>query len=221
MHYYIRNDRTLSKDDVCGLVSQIKQDGKNIDAVSTLYSEYVGEIRRFFQNRVPHTYDVNDLTSETFTIMLSNIRKLQRDECFHSWLFGIALNLLRKYYKKKRLEMNDLVEVNDENQSALPYEIASAGLLPDVMLDKKHLQDYLEQLINGLKKEQRTALYLRYYKEMQLKEIASLMHKSEEAVKSLLFRSQRTLFKLIMKKYRSNMRKSIYYRMEMLTVFAD
>jgi RNA polymerase sigma-70 factor (ECF subfamily) len=211
----------FSHDDVSNLVMRIKGEEKDEKAVEFLYMLFVDDIYRFFRNRVPYLSDVNDLTSETFVIMLKNINKLEKNECFHSWLFGIALNLLRKYYKKKKREIDDLIYEGSAEFQNILSEIPAPHHLPDNSIDKKYLRLYLGQMMNKMKKDQQLALHLRFYEGLKVKEIANKMRKSEEAVKSLLFRSQKALYKLLLKKFRSNRKDAMLHQMEVLSISSE
>lgn len=207
--------------DIAKLVLEIKKDRNNEHAMTALYQLFVNEIYRFFRNRVHSIFDVHDLTSETFVIMLKNIDKLERDHSFHSWLFGIALNLLRKYYKRKKRELEDMLDEGSADFQVYVSEAPATSLLPDTAVDQKYLRIYLSDIMSKMKKEQQLVLHLRFYEEMKVKEIAERMGKSEEAIKSLLFRSQRRLYKLLQKKFRTKVKNPFQPYSELLKSFAD
>lgn len=214
-------ERSYTIDEISSLVAAVKADRNDLEAVTALYQSFVNEIYRFFRNRVHSISDVHDLTSETFVIMLKNIEKLEQNRSFHSWLFGIALNLLRKYYKRKKREIEEVVDEGSLDFQRYLAQMPTPAPLPDMIVDRKHLRIYLGEVMSKMKKEQQMVLYLRFYEEMRVREIAERMEKSEEAIKSLLFRSQKRLHKLLLKRFRRGTRTPAEHYAEILRSFAD
>ncbi|RMD98672.1 MAG: sigma-70 family RNA polymerase sigma factor [Deltaproteobacteria bacterium] len=213
--------RTYTIEEIATLVAAIKENRQDLEAVTALYQSFVHEIYRFFRNRVHSVADVHDLTSETFVIMLRNIDKLEQNQSFHSWLFGIALNLLRKYYKRKKREIEEICNEGNSDFQRYLAQTTTPPPMPDIVVDRKHLRIYIGELMSKMKQEQQMVLYLRFYEEMRIREIAEIMQKSEEAIKSLLFRSQKKLHKLLLKKFRTGLRNPAEHYAEILRSFAD
>jgi len=70
--------------------------------------------------RLNNWNDAQDLTQETFIRAFRNITKLKQADKFKPWIFSIAINLIKDFYRKKKLlsffgratDLESLVEYN-------------------------------------------------------------------------------------------------------------
>ncbi len=87
-------------------------DGDNV-AGQTLVRRHVGILTRFFRNKVSDPEDAAELTSETLLACTKNKQNIEPTS-FRSYLFGVAMNVLRHHYRKKvkrRRELDDFEEI--------------------------------------------------------------------------------------------------------------
>jgi RNA polymerase sigma-70 factor, ECF subfamily len=63
-----------------------------------LFDRYFTAISRFFANKT--SADQDDLVQETFAACMAGRERLRDPERFRSYLFGVAYNTLRAYYRK-------------------------------------------------------------------------------------------------------------------------
>lgn len=100
-------------------------------AATVLVQRYASLIQRFFRNKVSDKQDASELVSETMLACVSALDRASETASFRSFLFGIALNVLRKYirrkYKRKR-EIDDFdVVCVDEGPETPSNLIARQG----------------------------------------------------------------------------------------------
>lgn len=92
-------------------------------AATVLVQRYASLLQRFFRNKVRDKQDVSELVSETMLGCAGALARASGDASFRSFLFGVALNVLRKYirrqYKRKR-ELDDFDEVCVDESSDTP-----------------------------------------------------------------------------------------------------
>ena len=67
-----------------------------------LVERHFDAMYRFFANKV--SADVEDLIQETFTACVEGKERFRGDSSFRSYLFGVARNVLRRYYRDKRYQ---------------------------------------------------------------------------------------------------------------------
>ena len=72
-------------------------------------------------------------------------------------------------------------------------ELAVADSSPQKDLERKRLQQEIDQALGSLSPQQKSVFVLRHYKDMKLREIADVLQLSEGTVKSVLFRAIRKL----------------------------
>ncbi len=161
----------------------IKKSKRNSRYFEAIYDQYFNRIYRFTFKKVANEILAEEFTSETFYKALLKIRSYDEDRLtFSAWLFKIALNEIRMYFRKNQrsqyvISIDDLLrELIDE----------PGGITPS---DKTHL----EHALSTLPEQDLSILELRFYENMPYKDIADLCELSEGAVK---MRVKRTINKL-------------------------
>ncbi len=162
------------------LIIKTRRDSQFFEAI---YDQYFNRIYRFTYKKVANEILAEEFTSETFYKALLKISSYDEERLsFSSWLFKIALNEIRMYFRKNQqtqyvISLDDLLrELIDE----------PGGVTPS---DKAHL----EQALAALPEKDLSILEMRYYENMPFKDIAELFELSEGAVK---MRVKRTIKKL-------------------------
>ncbi len=118
-----------------------------------------------------------DLTQETFLRALRSIQQYQTSRPFKPWLYAIAVNVARDHFK--RAETRRAVTLTDDELLALPDPI---DLEETIEVDGPRLAS----AISALPVQQREAIILRYYQDLSLAEMASVLSIPIGTVKSRL-----------------------------------
>lgn len=118
-----------------------------------------------------------DLTQETFLRALRSIQQYQTSRPFKPWLYAIAVNVARDHFK--RAETRRAVTLIDDELLALPDPI---DLEETTAIDGPRLA----AAITALPVQQREAIILRYYQDLSLAEVASVLSIPIGTVKSRL-----------------------------------
>lgn len=165
----------------------------NKESFIQFYNQYIGDIYRFVYFRVNSQELAQDLSSESFlrlwqvisgnagfgAALSSSAKSVQNPRAL---LYQIARNLIADFYRGQ--SKMDVVLA-----SSLPEFIQ----LPDGdnLIEKISNQSEVDQIMLAVKKirpEQQEAVLLRYVNEMEIKEIAQILGKSEGAVRVLIHR---------------------------------
>ncbi len=118
-----------------------------------------------------------DLTQEAFLRVLRSIQQYQTARPFKPWLYAIAVNVARDHFK--RAETRHAVTLTDDELLALPDPI---DLEETIVVDGPRLAS----AISALPGQQREAIILRYYQDLSLAEMASVLSIPIGTVKSRL-----------------------------------
>lgn len=146
------------------------QSGDN-DAMNSLISGYYQSIFAFFYKNTGNYHQSKDLTQEVFIKMVAGISKYRPKTPFKNWLFTIASNHLKNYYRTLS-RRPECVEITDEYITTT-NDIADVGVENDIKVALNHLPP-----------EQREAVILRYYNEFSIKEISRITGAMETTVKA-------------------------------------
>jgi len=128
-----------------------------------------------------------DIVQETILEMLRIFEKLRRRERFWPWLYGIAFNKVRNHYGKRwRQKTRSFSETGYEPQVAGGGDALAEAVTAE-------LRQVVLQCIGELEPRHRAVLSMRCYDQMSYVEIASLMNRSEIAVRALFYRAKKAL----------------------------
>jgi len=150
------------------------------DALEELYLLHFDRIYSYLHVTVGNRHDAEDLTTQTFLKMLEAIGRFRFGTApFSAWLFRIAHNLAMDHFRAtRRVQLQDEVpEDGDAEPSAEVEAFQSIGR--GSMLD----------LIEELSPEQKQVLTLKFVFDFSNAEAATVLGKTEGAVKSLQHRA--------------------------------
>ena len=136
-----------------------------------------------------------DLLQETFIEIYQTIGNLKEPAAFLKWSRQIAYHRCTAYDRKTK---DKTVDENEDGQSVLDtIEEDRTEFIPDAALDQEDLKQTIHAMIAELPMEQRSALMLRYFDEISVKEIAEIQGVSEGTVKSRLNYARKSLQKSV------------------------
>ena len=155
------------------------------DASSKLFSTFQSDIYYFILKTVNNDRELaEDLTQDTFVEILETIDKLQEPAAFVTWSKQIAYHKCTAYFRKRK-EL--LVDEDEDGYSVFDtIEEEDIDFIPDAALDQQDLKQTIINMINDLPEEQKSAILLRYFNEISVKEIAEIQGVTEGTVKSRL-----------------------------------
>jgi RNA polymerase sigma-70 factor (ECF subfamily) len=158
-------------------------------ALEELYLIHFDRIYSYLHVSVGNRHDAEDLTTQTFLRMLESIGKFRWQSApFSAWLFRIAHNLAMDHFRaRRRIQPEEEVPepVGDLEPSAEAAAMQSIGR-----------QSMLE-LIENLSPEQQQVLTLKFVFNFPNADVATILGKTEGAVKSLQHRALASLQKQI------------------------
>src|SRR6266508_1427773 len=161
--------------------------GGDRDALEELYLIHFDRIYGYLHMTVGNRHDAEDLTTQTFLKMLESIGRFQlRSAPFSAWLFRIAHNLAMDHFRaSRRIQLEEDVPepVGDAEVSAEVEAFQAIGRAG--MLD----------LIEELSPEQKQVLTLKFVFDFSNVDVATILGKTEGAVKSLQHRALVALHK--------------------------
>jgi RNA polymerase sigma-70 factor, ECF subfamily len=162
--------------------------GGDRSALEELYLIHFDRIYSYLHVSVGNRHDAEDLTTQTFLKMLEKIDTFRwRSAPFSAWLFRIAHNLAMDHFRAaRRWQPEEEVpepEVDTSSNSAEAGAFESIG------------RKSMLELIDDLSTDQQQVLTLKFVFNFSNGEAATILGKSEGAVKSLQHRALATLHK--------------------------
>jgi RNA polymerase sigma-70 factor, ECF subfamily len=168
--------------EIRGLVERAQTGDR--DALEELYLMHFDRIYSYLQMTVGNRHDAEDLTNQTFVKMLESIESFEwRKVPISAWLFRIAHNLAMDHFRaNRRWQPEEPPE--PEDSAALSAE--------DEALHSIGRQSMLE-MIEGLSEDQQQVLTLKFVFNFPNGEVATILGKTDGAVKSLQHRALASL----------------------------
>ncbi|HZC06324.1 MAG TPA: sigma-70 family RNA polymerase sigma factor [Ktedonobacterales bacterium] len=162
-------------------------------AMGMIYKRLVSVVYRFALARVGDTHVAEDITSETFFVVVERIRETRaHDELsFVAWILGITRNQIAMHFR--RLKTRPTSQLMPADQSDI-----SVGSLPnerdplDVITARESLAEVVAAL-DRLTEEQRTVILYRNVLGYSAEDVAQLLGKQPGAVRALQFRALASL----------------------------
>jgi len=162
------------------------------EALEELYLIHFDRIYSYLHVSVGNRHDAEDLTTQTFLKMLESIGKFRwRSAPFSAWLFRIAHNLAMDHFRASRRWQPE-----EEVPEPEPDETTSAEAGALQSIGRKSMLELIEEL----SPEQQQVLTLKFLFNFANAEAATILGKSEGAIKSLQHRALASLQRQIEKR---------------------
>jgi RNA polymerase sigma-70 factor (ECF subfamily) len=140
--------------------------------------------------------EAENLTQEVFLNAFRAYPHFRGESKVSTWLCRIAINLINKELRGKKLKKFLSLDFLSEESGRTPtIEPTHPRHGPAAELEKKEMERIVQRLIRSLPERQRTAITLQYYEGLAYEEIASAMEISRSSAESLLFRAKQNLEK--------------------------
>lgn len=165
------------------------------DAFELLVFRYRQGVLNFVHRTLRDATEAEDVAQHTFVQVWKAAHRYQASARFSTWLFTIARNLcLNEIRRRSRHPADSLDAIDGEREDQAPRQFADTGaLMPPDALAEVELREKVQEAIDGLPENQRTALLLCREEELSYEEIAEVLGTSISATKSLIFRGRETL----------------------------
>lgn len=137
----------------------------NKDALEKLITRYYDRIYSYCFHHVKEKQAAEDLCQETFLSLLEHIEEYRHYNKLQNYLYVIAGNKCRDFYKKKK---------------PLYYDEIPESEKQDV---EKEEQLFMKELVHHLPKELEEIVILRFYQELKYQDIAKILQISNSLAK--------------------------------------
>jgi RNA polymerase sigma-70 factor (ECF subfamily) len=154
---------------------------------SDLYRTHLRDVYSYSYYRVGNHHDAEDLTEQTFLQAWRHFERAQRESNgrpLRPWLIRIAHNLAANYYRDRSRKPQ--TQLDDATPIAAPHPTE------ELVEGRAEVQEVLAGVAN-LPDDRREALIMRFALDMDNREIARALGRSEGATKVLIHRAIKQL----------------------------
>ena len=168
------------------LVVQARAGDRN--AFEKLVEIHQDEIFRLVFFRTRCRMDSEDLTQDIFMSAFRYLPQLKDSDRFRPWLYRIALNRVHDFHRKNRfLAFFGMTEDRGEASAADVEPHRDPGALDKVI--RQEFWSHVKELSKRFSPMEKEVFTLRFIDDLNLREIAQILNRSESAVKTHLYRA--------------------------------
>ena len=152
---------------------------QRIEGLMTQYGDY---IIRFCYMYLKNWHLAEDASQEVFLKSYKHLESFREEATEKTWLSSIAINVCRNYSRTSWFKKVAIgIEVDSKSTEYSMEE----------MLLKKVEESEILKVVGELPIKYKEVILLYYYEELKIKEIATILHINEEAVKMRLSRARK------------------------------
>jgi RNA polymerase sigma-70 factor (ECF subfamily) len=161
-------------------------------AFHRLVDHFQPEIYRMIFYRTHSRMDAEDLTQDVMLKAYKHITRLKSPEVFRSWLYRIAVNRVKDYYRRQKFQsLFGFVSMDQEGF----HETGEMAAAPEVDggMSKKDFWKQIGRMLTRLSAVEKEVFLLRFFDQLTIKEMSAALHKSESTIKTHLYRALRKI----------------------------
>ena len=159
------------------------------EAFGALYERYYPMIFRYAHRRTRDRMQAEDIAAETFLRAMRALgRYEERGMPFSAWLFRIATNQLIQQGRRGRGITFQPLEIGQAGEGS--YAMAADQQEHPSLREG---EDWLCAGLGRLSPDQRSAIWLRFWQDYSIREVAARLGRTEAATKALLHRTLKGL----------------------------
>ncbi|MDD4880529.1 MAG: RNA polymerase sigma factor RpoE [Gallionellaceae bacterium] len=163
-------------------------------AFGLLVEKYQRRLFRLLSRMVRDPEEVEDIAQETFIKAYRALPNFRGDAAFYTWLYRIGVNTAKNYLATRKKAMPTISDQamgdDDEPDERL---VARDISTPETELMSKQIAMAVNQVVEALPEELRTAITLREMEGLSYEEIAEMMGCPIGTVRSRIFRAREAI----------------------------
>ncbi|MGD9591449.1 MAG: RNA polymerase sigma factor RpoE [Candidatus Berkiella sp.] len=173
------------------LVQQVRLGDKQ--AFDLLVQKYQFKILKLVNRYVNDPSEAMDVAQESFIKAYRALDKFRGDSAFYTWLYRIAINTAKNHIVSQSRRMIETdVEVVDMEHTLTKNNLKEYSAPEKILLDVE-IEHAVNEVIQHLPKELRTAITLRELEGLSYEEIAGIMSCPVGTVRSRIFRAREAI----------------------------
>lgn len=164
-------------------------------AFNVLYDRYFQRVYHFAYARVHNRADAEEAVQETFTAVYRSVDAYRGQSSLLSWIYGIAKNTVNNHIRRARVQEQRVERA--ELDLVRDAESALESFTPEDRLDLRRCAEAIDVALSSVTAWQAEVFVLRHFEDLPIQEIADRMHRSNDAIRSSLYRVKRLVVQAV------------------------
>src|SRR5277367_1291780 len=163
-------------------------------AFELLVLKYQRKLARLLSRLVRDAGEVEDVTQEAFIKAYRALPTFRGESAFYTWLYRIGVNTAKNYLVAMRRRAPTMTEINNEEAEDIEEGQQLKDMnTPENELMSRQVAETVNQTLQELPEELRTAITLREIEGLSYEEIAQVMNCPIGTVRSRIFRAREAI----------------------------
>jgi RNA polymerase sigma-70 factor (ECF subfamily) len=154
-------------------------------AFQVLYERYFTRVYNFSYARLRNRADAEEAAQDTFTAVFRSIDAYRGQASLLSWVYGIARNTVNNQIRRCRAHDHRIERAQSDLMGPAR---ALEAYTPEERLNLRRCADAVERALTSVTSWQAEVFMLRHFDDLPIQEIAERMDRSNDAVRSSLYR---------------------------------
>ena len=182
--------------------AQLRTDAELVEGIrqasqadfAALYDRYFPRIYSFAHGRLRNHADTEEVVQETFTAVFRSIDAYRGQSTLLSWIYGIAKNTVNNQIRRSRA-YDQRIERAESELARSAHSIDACS--PEEHLSLSRYQEAIEERLGSVADWHQEVFVLRHVEDLSIGEIAQRVSRSNDAVRSSLYRIKRMLVEAV------------------------
>ena len=164
--------------------------GGDRSAFQELHARYSRQILHYVARRLNGS-DAEDVTQEVFLNVYRSIASFRGESSLGAWIYGVARRTVASRFKRRVLPLHSLDDLPGFEEGLEPRLQHTDH--PESLLQLAERMDRMQRAFGRLSEEQWQIFRMRHLEGRPIREIARDLNKTEDAVKSNLYRARKAV----------------------------
>ncbi len=173
------------------LVKQVQNGDKR--AFDLLVLKYQSKIINLVGRFVHDPHEAQDVAQEAFLKAYRALGNFRGDSAFYTWIYRIAINTAKNYLVARNRRPPGTDVAAEEAEQYMDAGSLRENATPERMLLTEEIQNTVNQAIQDLPEDLRTAITLRELEGLSYEDIATAMDCPVGTVRSRIFRAREAI----------------------------
>jgi RNA polymerase sigma-70 factor (ECF subfamily) len=170
------------------LVDRVRQSDET--AFTLLYERYFQRVYSFVYLRLRNRSDAEEVVQETFTAVFRSIRAYRGQSSLVAWIYGIAKNTANNHIRRARAHEQRIERAELE---LLRSSQSLDNCTPEEHLSLRRCEEAIRERLGSVAGWHAEVFVMRHVDDLPIGEIARRVRRSNDAVRSSLYRMKKLL----------------------------
>ena len=166
----------------------------DVDAFRLLVDRHSRSVFQLAYRMTGNEQDAEDVVQETFLRAFRNLKRYESRSQFSTWIYRIAANYSLDLMRTRKRVADHASEDGERDWLS---ELPAPTPAPDQLAYSSQVRTSVQQAMNELTAQERTAFVMRHYEGLSVEEISAALDIGQNAAKHSVFRAVRKLRKAL------------------------